>query len=733
MTDQKIEGLSISIVKAVELARQLSTQAQPGGKGKDAKVNLQRLVDGLQLTRDALENKFNIERNKTILSTAALSSIEEILAGFDAVFRRVEEVVENSRDDRPTKGKDLEESKANALLVQLDRLKSKVLMMSEVISYAALIRRGECELVRQRQESNIRALLDGETETKEAPEALTATDAVQPGAAVKQASDLGRTTERDQPSQSPAKEASQRTMNEVTSVFQSFRFNGQNNEIAQDTTSPGPPTNPSDSTMWVTKKRKETDPIIVGIDFGATSSAVAFSPANSTKQEPTVLDRWPESLRRSRDGVPREQQIQSTVYYNHALEVIGWGEEKHDIVYEVGHPYMERNGLSPFCTLRPGIGTYLVGPALFCSVKPGVQPVSHFKLGLSAPEDSEIFIPTSLGKSAADVTADYLWHLRQSACSQIEGQLGTESGKVQRSFSYVMTVPAFWDEKAQDELRKAAKVAGFWIHSDEELILVPGPEAAMLYADFIDPSVFHVGDKILVADCGGQLVESVTYEVKSKEPLRVEKCTGISVASCGSDEVTRRFLGIVESKLKKAGLKLRGSRLYAKSRYQFDRYIKHEFGKPDIQHLPGTPRGFWALDLGIELEDLEADIEEGYMMFSKEEIHSCFDQVIDRAVDLIENQITAVGAQNKKLQGCLLVGGFNKCAYYTQKIQSRVAAHGLKIIQPEPCLAFVKGAVLAGCRDVHKVRQPGRDIEGRKVRDLVMKWTTLSQEQIMAL
>lgn len=650
MTDQKIEDLSISIVKAVELARRLSAQAHPSGKGTDAEVNLQRLVDGLRLTSDALEKKFNIERNKTMLSTTALSSIEEILAGFDAVFRRVEEAVENSHDDRPTEGKDLQESKVNALLVQLDRLKSKVLIMSEVISYAALIQRGESELVRQRQEGNIRALLDGETETKEAPEALAATDAVQPGATVKQPSDFGRTAERDQPSQSPVKEVSQRTMNEVTSVFQSFSFNGQNNDIAQDTTLSGPPTNPPDSTMQVTKKRKETGPIIVGIDFGATSSAVAFSPANSNKQEPMVLDRWPESVRRSKDGVPREQQIQSTVYYSQTLEVVGWGEENCDVVYEVGKPYMERNGLSPFCTLRPGIGPYLVGPALFCSVKPGVQTIPHFKLGLSAPEDSDIYIPTPAGKSAADVTADYLWHLRQSACSQIEGQLGAEPGKAQRSLCYVMTVPAFWDEKARNELRKASKAAGFWIHSDEELILVPGPEAAMLYADFIDPSLFNVGDNILVADCGGQLVESITYEVKSKEPLRVEKCTGISVASCGSDEVTRCFLSIVESKLKKAGLKLRGSRMYAKSRYQFDRYIKHEFGKPDIQPLPGTPRGFWALNLGLELEDLEADLEEGYMMFSKEEIRSCFDQVIDRAVELIENQITAVGAQNKKLQ-----------------------------------------------------------------------------------
>lgn len=62
-----------------------------------------------------------------------------------------------------------------------------------------------------------------------------------------------------------------------------------------------------------------------------------------------------------------------------------------------------------------------------------------------------------------------------------------------------------------------------------------------------------------------------------------------------------------------------------------------------------------------------------------------------------------------------------------------MAALGLRIIQPDLSQAFVKGAVLAGLRDVCEVDQLEGDVEGKKVRDLVMKWTTLSQEQMTAL
>jgi hypothetical protein len=112
-------------------------------------------------------------------------------------------------------------------------------------------------------------------------------------------------------------------------------------------------------------------------------------------------------------------------------------------------------------------------------------------------------------------------------------------------------------------------------------------------------------------------------------------------------------MSIVESKIKKLGLSdltVAKSRLRARCRLQFERHIKLEFGRPDFQPPQGIPRGVWAAYVGGEAEFPEADLEEGYMMFSNEEIYSCFDPVVDRTIELIENQIAAVRAQNKGLQ-----------------------------------------------------------------------------------
>ncbi|OBT68478.1 hypothetical protein VE03_02784 [Pseudogymnoascus sp. 23342-1-I1] len=681
MSDHKIEDFPISIHKAFQLAHHLSTRAQPS---QNTKANLHRLVNGLKLMTDSLnylKEELGIEKNKTLLSTAGLSSTENIFAEFDAVVRGVEEAAEHALDDEDNG--DLWESTADALLAQLDGVHSRVLLVSKVICYAAQIHMGEDKSILQRQAGDIRALVDGETKIDKEYEASA---------------------------------SKYNTMvSQVTNSFQSLGFERQSNKTTQDISSPKAPTNAPSPRRVVTESKKKSDLIIVGIDFGCTSSAAAFALADGKKQEPKVLDQWPESVQWSIDGVPRREQVQSTLYYHSSLKVAGWGEDKYEAVSAYTTFYGQTRGRQP---------------------KPGIQTFRDIKSGLVPPKDVELYFPLPPGRLAADLAADYLWHLRQSASSQIEDQLGADPGRAQGNIRYVMTVPASWDEKAQKELRKVAKMAGFWIQSNEELALVPGPEAAMFYADSIDSSAFEVGDNVLAVDCGGHLVEAVTYEIKSKDPLRLEKSTSVSVASCGSAEVTHRFMSIVDSKIKKMGLSDYNKakiRVRAKCRSQFEKYVKLEFGRPDFHAPPDIPRGCWAADVGLEIEIPEADLEEGYMMFSDDEIYSCFDPVIERTMELIGDQVTAVRAQNKGLQICLLAGGFNKCAYYAQGIQPRIAAHGLRIMQPDLSLAFVKGAVLAGLQDIREVGQLDGDVEGRKVRDLVMKWTTLSQEQMTAL
>jgi hypothetical protein len=58
-----------------------------------------------------------------------------------------------------------------------------------------------------------------------------------------------------------------------------------------------------------------------------------------------------------------------------------------------------------------------------------------------------------------------------------------------------------------------------------------------------------------------------------------------------------------------------------------------------------------AVALGFETEFPEADMEEGHMSFTNEEIMQCFDPVVNKIVETMNNQVDAIEAQNKKIAG----------------------------------------------------------------------------------
>ena len=74
---------------------------------------------------------------------------------------------------------------------------------------------------------------------------------------------------------------------------------------------------------------------------------------------------------------------------------------------------------------------------------------------------------------------------------------------------------------------------------------------------------------------------------------------------------------------------------------EFDNRIKYEFRNNGQK---------WAVDVGIEAEIPEADINEGYMVWTNEEILQCFEPVVNRILELTQNQIIAVQAIGRQLK-----------------------------------------------------------------------------------
>jgi hypothetical protein len=113
-----------------------------------------------------------------------------------------------------------------------------------------------------------------------------------------------------------------------------------------------------------------------------------------------------------------------------------------------------------------------------------------------------------------------------------------------------------------------------------------------------------------------------------------------------SAALNRNFSNTLRAKIRKMRLPAgsrTANRVYAKCIMDFENRIKHDFTNNGQK---------WAVDVGIEAEFPDADIEEGYMMFTNGEIFSCFEPVINRIFELIRNQIIAIQAQNGTLWVC---------------------------------------------------------------------------------
>lgn len=325
-------------------------------------------------------------------------------------------------------------------------------------------------------------------------------------------------------------------------------------------------------------------------------------------------------------------QVPTVLYYDQNGKVVGWGPDIADALSHTGFP------------------------------KPGVSKVEWFKLQLMSTSGSTYIDPINLpklpqGKSPVDVAADYLYHLRIAIRTALQKTLGEVFEREENNIRYFLTVPAIWNDLGKANTRAAAIQAGFLRDdNDNRLTLITEPEAAAMFCAKTGLLNLKINDAILIVDCGGGTVDLIAYQVEDDSPFSVAECTTGSGDSCGSTALNRNFSNVLRAKIKRMQLpdgSRTAGRVYAKCIMDFENRIKADFRNNGSK---------WAVDVGIEAEFPEANIEEGFMTFSNDEILQCFDPVVNRILELVRNQIVAIQATNQSLQVCCSIPTY--CGLY---------------------------------------------------------------------
>jgi molecular chaperone DnaK (HSP70) len=226
--------------------------------------------------------------------------------------------------------------------------------------------------------------------------------------------------------------------------------------------------------------------LIIAIDFGTTFTGVAYFYSGATAEVPrdeinarkiasdvNVIKEWPNVSQQYTEKIP------TIIAYNDNPPTWGGSVRPHH---------------------EPQVGRF----------KLGLEPTVPTHYGYDADPNSPTVYgkhPDLPGKEAVDFTTDYLRCVHTYVQEKfLPKQFGPQFLRNQR-ISYVITVPAIWKDSAKALTRQAASSAlGI---SNDELILIPEPEAAALFCATTCQEVgLNDGDQFLLCDAGGGTVVS---------------------------------------------------------------------------------------------------------------------------------------------------------------------------------------------------------------------------------
>lgn len=333
--------------------------------------------------------------------------------------------------------------------------------------------------------------------------------------------------------------------------------------------------------------------------------------------------------------------------------------------------------------------------------------VEDFITLLPVPDDMKIpgLQPLPTGKSRTDILADFLKNLFDSIRLSIERVFGVAFRQREHfRVKYIFAVPSMWDETAMQRAHIAAVEAGMLFgDNDNRLVIIKETEAATYHGIQTGLLQLNTDDVVLVVNCGRAFADLIAYKVDEALPssFSISEFTTSTSDTCGSSTVGMNFSSLVRYRIDKSPV-LGGSaptrpniarKVYAKCIMDFEYRIKSDF-RNNGQN--------WAVDVDIE-EDMypgvwdNVGIEEGYMVFTNEEIFKCFEPVLYRIHQLIHYQLEVIHQRSGLLRNILVVGEFGEQEFLFAEIKRALIQANLPprmAVRPmDPGAAIPKGAV----------------------------------------
>lgn len=296
--------------------------------------------------------------------------------------------------------------------------------------------------------------------------------------------------------------------------------------------------------------------------------------------------------------------------------------------------------------------------------------------------------------------SDYLRAIVDHFKADLERQVGPAFHSM--TFTYIITVPAIWSERAKVKTLECAEKSG--LGSQSELRIVSEPEAAAIHA--LQPSNPHglkTDDTIVICDAGGGTVDLITFTITQLSPkLSLRESAPGTGKLCGSTFLNRRFEAFLRGLLESDdGWE---SDTLERAMEQFDSLVKCRF-------TGGENETFTVPVPGIQ-DNRSLNVRRGHLSLSGKDLLGIFLPVFQDVGNLVEQQIHD---SKDNVSAVFLVGGFGQNTYLREYLQGRVPST-IKIMQPvDGWTSVARGALAKALSEICPKAQQVR-VESRIAR-----------------
>ncbi|KIL83750.1 hypothetical protein FAVG1_13026 [Fusarium avenaceum] len=245
--------------------------------------------------------------------------------------------------------------------------------------------------------------------------------------------------------------------------------------------------------------------------------------------------------------------------------------------------------------------------------------------------------------------SDFLCAIRSAVHLAIQKRLGLTFDQDDVSYHWNFTVPDIMAEDNKEILRRVIARAGFpQEEMDEHLSFISHCEATM-HREIVEGRVnLDPKSSFIFVACGKTAVELSGHELVQISPLAISKLRAGSIHACGSISIQRNFYKLLCDKVR--FMKLR----------DFTKRIMMTFCNDGFR---------WAVDVGIAKDFCVAGFEEGFMVFTNDEILSCFRPVTDIIVEMICEEIREVSKTGRAIEAIVIAGELSFSKFLLDEIK----------------------------------------------------------------